>query len=117
MSFSDFRRIRVDQWPLSGLCGDAGKRWCGAEASRPVVSHSTSALTQRAGRVSLKPKGGARRRVHLLEAFLNKDKFVRLCATKAARIPRHEMDSRSNKTPDRCIFAKTCVRLRTDYPR
>jgi putative ABC transport system substrate-binding protein len=56
MSFSDFRRIRVDQWPLSGLCGDAGKRWCGAEASRPVVSHSTSALTQRAGRASLKPK-------------------------------------------------------------
>ena len=55
MSLNDFKWISVDQWPLSGLCGAAGKLWCGAEASRPVASHSTSALTQRAGRVSLKP--------------------------------------------------------------
>jgi hypothetical protein len=53
--------------------------------------------------------------VSQIVAFPSKDKFVRLSATKAARIPRHEMDARSYKAPDRHIFAKTCVRLRTVY--
>jgi hypothetical protein len=55
-SLNDFRRIRADRWPPSDGYGDAGKRWCGAEASLPAESRSISALTQHAGPASLKLK-------------------------------------------------------------
>ena len=54
MSFSHFRRIRVDRWPPSDNCEDAGKRWSGAEGWPRAASRSTNALTRHAGRASLR---------------------------------------------------------------